>query len=102
MSLKAYESIRALEREITGQPSAIPGPEAVAEAVRRIWDDCTTDLHLMPLRNGHMANIRSVLELEYHNYLTGSPTLARHVYKAGGTRAAPLTLIETRRPRWLS
>ena len=95
-SLKAYKSIRALEREITGQPSAVPGPEAVAEAVRRIWDDCTTDLHLTPLRNGHMANIRSVLELEYHNYLTGSPTRARHVYKTGGTRAAPLTLIETK------
>ena len=68
----------------------------MAEAVRRIWDDCTTDLHLTPLRNGHMANIRSVFELEYHNYLTGSPTRARHVYKAGGTRAAPLTLIETK------
>ena len=54
-SLKAYKCIRALEREITGQPSAVPGSEAVAEAVKKIWNDCTTDLHLTPLRNGHMA-----------------------------------------------
>ena len=54
----------------------------VADTVRKIWEDCTTDLHLTPMRNspGHMANLRSVLELEYHYYLTGPPTRALHVY----------------------
>jgi hypothetical protein len=43
-----------------------------------------------------MVNLRKVLELEYHNYLTSPPTRARHVYKSGGSRAAPLQLIETK------
>ena len=43
-----------------------------------------------------VISVMQVLELEYHNYLTSPPTRKRHVYKSGGSRAAPLQLIKTK------
>ena len=41
-----------------------------------------------------MVNIRNVVELEILNFLTGKPTKKRFVTKDGGTRVAPIDLIE--------
>ena len=56
----AHKSIRFLEREITCDPSALPIPAEVSQAVQKIWDDCTADLKMTPLRNGHMVNLRTM------------------------------------------
>jgi hypothetical protein len=43
-TLKAYHCMHSLEREISGNPSALPRATEVSEAVKLIWDKCNEDL----------------------------------------------------------
>jgi hypothetical protein len=95
-SIKALTNFRQLERQITGAPSALPTPAEVSDGVKHIFDDCEKQIPITPLRNGHMVNLRSVIELELHNYLTGEPTKNRLKCKDGTTRAATVPLFETK------